>query len=116
MDSCIAASISSPSVGIGPAAPQDQVGDDPRPAGLVRGAEAGAVVAVEVLVEEDVVLPLRIGLEPLDPAEARPPAVGADEEDRDQPVAQVGGDLVEVIRLPEPVGYSSVNSSPRKRP
>src|SRR4051812_23250360 len=49
-----------------------QVGDEPGPAGLVRRAEAGAVVAVEVLEEEDVVLPLRVGLEPVDPAEARP--------------------------------------------
>ena len=36
----------------------DQVGDDPGPPRLVRGAEPGAVVAVEVLVEEDVVLPV----------------------------------------------------------
>ena len=34
------------------ALPHDQVGDQARPAGLVRGAEPGAVVAVEVLVEE----------------------------------------------------------------
>ena len=98
------------------AAAQDQVGDEPRPAGLVGGAEPGAVVAVEVLVEEDVVLPGRVGLEPLDPAEARPPAVLADEEERDQPV---GGGRRRSRRacscVPEPVGYSSVRSSPKKR-
>ena len=57
--------------------------------------EPGAVVAVEVLVEEQVVLPRRVVLEPLDPAEARPPAVVARHEERDQPVAEVGADLVE---------------------
>ena len=43
--------------GVDPVArpPADQVGDQPRPPRLVRGAEPGAVVAVEVLVEEQVV-------------------------------------------------------------
>ena len=94
---------------------QDQLGDETRPAGLMARAEPGAVVAVEVLVEEDVVLPGRVGLEPLDPAEARPPSVLADEEERDQPLAEVGGDLVERELLPEPVGYSTLRSSPKKR-
>ncbi len=40
-----------------------QAGDDPRPTGLVAGAEAGPVVPVEVLVEEDQVTPVRILLE-----------------------------------------------------
>jgi hypothetical protein len=31
---------------------QDQVGDEAGPAGLVEGADRGAVVAVEVLAEE----------------------------------------------------------------
>src|SRR4051795_7325387 len=35
----------------------DDLGDEPGPAGLVAGAEAGAVVAVEVLVEHQQVLP-----------------------------------------------------------
>ena len=39
-------------------------------------------------------------LQPLDPAEARAAAVRADEEERDQPVAQVVGDLVERQLLP----------------
>ena len=38
-------------------------GDDAGPAGLVAGAEAGAVVAVEVLVEQQAVAPVRIVLE-----------------------------------------------------
>ncbi len=80
----------------------DGVGDDAGPAGLVGGTQAGAVVAVEVLVEQQVVLPGRVGLEPLDAAEAGPAAVGADQEDRDQALAQVLGDLAERQLLPRP--------------
>ena len=66
-----------------------------RPAGLVGRAEPGAVVAVEVLVEHQVVLPRRVVLQPLGPPEAGPPAVRADQEDRDEPVLQVGDDGVQ---------------------
>src|SRR6478609_2008426 len=41
----------------------DQGRRQPGPSGLVTGADAGAVVAVEVLVEEDQVAPVRVGLE-----------------------------------------------------
>ena len=41
----------------------DQPGHQPGPTGLVRGAQAGAVVAVEVLVEQDVVPPVLVLLE-----------------------------------------------------
>ncbi len=41
----------------------DQVGDQPRPASLVRGAEPSSGVAVKVLMEEQVVMPGRITLE-----------------------------------------------------
>ena len=67
------------------AAAADHVRHDPRPPGLVRGAEPGAVVAVEVLVEEDVVLPVRVVLERVDPAVAGTSPVLADQEERDQP-------------------------------
>ena len=40
-----------------------QAGDDSRPTGLVAGPEAGPVVPVEVLVEEDQVTPVRVLLE-----------------------------------------------------
>src|SRR5438067_8396067 len=43
----------------------DQVGDEAGPPGLVRGSEAGAGVAVEVLVERDQVVPGRVLLEEL---------------------------------------------------
>ena len=52
-----------------------EAGDDPGPAGLMAGAEAGAVVAVEVFVELKVIAPVRIVLEFLDAAVDRTPAV-----------------------------------------
>src|SRR2546429_7894420 len=78
----------------------DQVGDQARPAGLVGGAEAGRVVAVEVLAEHEIVLPRRVVLQAIDPPEAGPSAIGAGEEDRDQPVLQVQRDGVQ--RQPPP--------------
>ena len=58
----------------------DQVGDEPGPAGLMRSAAAAAIVAVEVLVEQDVVLEVWIGLKFLvaaeDGAPARPDRAG----------------------------------------
>src|SRR6476620_3076227 len=44
----------------------DEVRDQAGPAGLVGGADASAGVAVEVLVEQQQVMPLGVGLELLD--------------------------------------------------
>src|SRR5580692_7573031 len=41
----------------------DQFGDEAGPAGLVTRTEAGAIVAVEILIEEQQVPPVRIALE-----------------------------------------------------
>ena len=56
---------SSTSLGVEVAEELDQRGDEPGPPRLVRRAESGAVVAVEVLVEQDQVAPVRIVLEAL---------------------------------------------------
>src|SRR5262245_29233767 len=56
-------------------------GDGPRPAGLMARAEAGAVVAVEVLVEQDEIAPVRILLELRAPSVDRPPPILAPQED-----------------------------------
>ena len=61
-------------LGIQDAVELDELGDESGPARLVTGAQPGAVVAVEVLVEEDVVAPMRIGLELLAAAVDRAPA------------------------------------------
>ena len=74
---------------------QDHIGDQAGPPGLVEGADRGAVVAVEVLAEDQVVLPGGVGLHLLGPAEACPPPVFVPGKQRDQPVLQVRGDPVE---------------------
>ena len=52
----------------------DQTGDDTGPAGLVAGANAGAVVAMEVLVEQQVVASIGIALKLFGAAKDRAPA------------------------------------------
>src|SRR5215212_9728558 len=58
----------------------DQIQHERRPAGLVRGAEPGAGVAVKVLVEEQQVAPLRVALEEAGVAVERPPPVAVERE------------------------------------
>ena len=53
-----------------------EVGDEAGPARLVRRAAPAAIVAVEVFVEEDVVLEIGIALELSIPSEDGAPAVG----------------------------------------
>src|SRR5688572_17141374 len=57
------------------AAHLDQAGDEAGPPGLMAGADAGAVVAVEVFVEQHVIAPVRIRLELFGPAVDRPAAM-----------------------------------------
>ena len=81
---------------LGSPAADDQVGDEPRPARLVRRAEPGAGVAVEVLVERDQVMPGRVALEQLvrrrRPAASRPSPL---EEQAGQPACELVRDLRE---------------------
>src|SRR5215470_18964951 len=74
----------------------EQLGDEARPAGLVAGADARAVVAVKVLVEEHEVTPVWVALEFLGAAVDGPASVGASQEDARQPPRQLRGDLPEV--------------------
>src|SRR5205814_2755468 len=78
----------------------EELRDEGRPAGLVTGADAGAVVPVEVLVEEEVIPPMGIRLELLRPAVDRPPSVGPAEEEPDEAPRQLTGDLPEVEPAP----------------
>ena len=80
----------------------DEVGDQAGPSGLVGGAEPGAVVAVEVFVERQQVVPGRVALEALRVAEDGPAAVGVVEEDADEPAAQLGVLLVAVVAVASP--------------
>src|SRR5437763_14582769 len=66
----------------------NQRGDEARPAGLVRSAEAHACVAVEVFVEEKAVAPVRVGLKFFVPAVHGPSAFAVA---RQYPHENVGG-------------------------
>src|SRR3954452_8040158 len=74
---------------------EQQVDDEGGPPGLVTGAEAGAVVAVEVLEEQQVVAPRGVlGEQPLSTEDgASSGLVG--EPDADQTVSQVAGHLTD---------------------
>ena len=71
---------------------EQKIDDQCRPSGLVRGAEPGPVVAVEVL-EEQQVVPGGVVLEPGRSTEDGPVAVGGAEEDRGEAVGEVLRDL-----------------------
>src|SRR5262245_42850981 len=67
-----------------------QLGDERGPAGLVAGADGRTRVAVEVLVERNQVVPVRIGLEERVAAEHRTPTLSVLEEDPREPLRQLG--------------------------
>ena len=71
-------------------------GDDPRPAGLVAGPEAGPVVAVEILVEQHEIAPVRVFLELPGSAIDRPPALLVLEKGVRQAARDLFGDLIQV--------------------
>src|SRR3954468_6511640 len=66
---------------------------DSRPTGLVARSQAGPVVSVEVLVEEDEVLEVRIVLELPGAPIHRPPAALVAKEDAREPPRELLGDL-----------------------
>src|SRR5262249_43281281 len=76
-----------------------EAGDAPGPAGLVAGAEARPVVAVEVLVEQDQVAPVRVLLElPRSPVN-RSPSISVSQEEVGEPTAYLLSHLIQV-RVP----------------
>ena len=92
----------------------DQLRDERRPAGLVRRAQPLARIAVEVLVEEQVVAPVADRVSSVESrALKRPQPVGAGPEEPDQPVRERCEISQSVSMSPEPVGNSTLYSSPR---
>src|SRR5262245_44020124 len=87
-------------LGVQQAIELDDFGHDAGPAGLVAGAEPGAVVAVEILIEQNVIAPVRVGLELLRAAVHRPPPVLVAQEHPAEPLADLFGDLVEIHHVP----------------
>ena len=92
----------------------DEVGDQRGPARLVGGADTTAGVAVEVLVEGQQVVPVRVGLEEADVAEDRAAAVLVVEIETRR-WARSSARTVRVTLLPEPAGCSMRMSSPKNR-
>jgi hypothetical protein len=72
---------------------EDEVCDQGGPAGLVHGPESGPVVAVEVLVEQQVVLPCGIVLQQVDATIDRSASVRPGEPNAYQPIGEVTGNL-----------------------
>src|SRR5262245_6627242 len=87
-------------------------GDDPGPAGLMARAEPGAVVAVEVLVEQDEIAPVGVLLELRAPSVYRPPPILASQEDAGQPARDLLGNLVQVHEPSGARGALDVKSLP----
>src|SRR3954453_514415 len=71
----------------------DQLRDDASPACLVARPKARSVISVEVLVEPDVILPMRIGLEFLRASVYRPAAGLIAGEDPSQSIRNFPGHL-----------------------
>src|SRR5271166_1743687 len=69
--------------GLGVEVPEDfdQGRHQPGPSGLMTGADTGAVIPVEILVEQQAVAPVGIALELLGSPEYRPPAGLVSQED-----------------------------------
>src|SRR5215216_536457 len=80
----------------------DQIGNERRPARLVRGTAAPPIVAVEILVERDVVPEITVCLKFFVTPENRAPAVGVADEKPQQTPAQLVRDLVESHHLARP--------------
>src|SRR5262249_53868848 len=70
--------------------------NDTGPTGLMAGAQAGAVVAMEVLVKQDQVAPVRVVLELLRPTVDRTPAILVLEEDAGASTRDLFSDLIQV--------------------
>src|SRR5271170_4265991 len=77
----------------------DKLCDHSGPSCLVAGPQTRPVIAMEVFVEQDVVLPLGISLEPLRTSVHRPPAGFIPQEDRFQSMSDIPSYLKEVHQL-----------------
>ena len=74
----------------------DQFRDQGRPAGLMAGTDAGAVVAVKIFVERDEIAPMIITLEFFRPAEDRPAAGVVTQKDPRQTLRDLAGHIPEI--------------------
>ena len=77
----------------------EEARDDPGPSGLLTGADAVTVVAVEIFVKQQMVTPIGIALEFLGSAKNRTPASFVAEENPGQPIGDFASDLEKVHQL-----------------
>ena len=77
----------------------DQAGDDTGPPGLVAGSDAGAVVAMEILVEQQVIAPIGIALKFFGTAENRSPSGFIAQKDRGEAIGDLLCHLEQVHQL-----------------
>ena len=82
----------------------DQFGDQGSPASLVTRADAGAIVGMEIFVEEEQIFPVRIALEDFGAAGDRPSAVFAANENMNQAAGDFGSHFPEVRFTPRASG------------
>src|SRR4051812_43583357 len=71
-------------------------GNDASPTGLMAGAEAGTIVAVKVLIEREVIAPVRVFLKLAGAPVDRPPARVVPQKDASQPALDLLGDLIQI--------------------
>ena len=90
----------------------DEFGHEAGPAGLVARAQSRPVVAVKVFIEENVVTPVRIGLELVRAPINWPLAFFISQKDPAQPIAISLETSKRFIILPDPVGHSILKLSP----
>src|SRR5215471_10677381 len=83
-------------LGVGGRKQMHAAGDDTGPAGLMAGAEAGAVVAVKVLVERQVITPVWVLLKRAGTPVDWPSAMVVPQKDADQPALDLLGDLIQI--------------------
>src|SRR5690349_2697348 len=74
----------------------DEFCNNPSPAGLVAGAKSSAIVAMEILIEKNIIAPVRVGLEFFGTAVYRPPTLFVPEKDAGEPPGNIHGHLEEV--------------------
>lgn len=82
----------------------DEFGNEPGPAGLVTGAQPGAIVTMEVFIEEDVIAPEGILLELFRAAMGGSSASFVTQENPREPVRDLFTHLEEVHEFPGPRG------------
>ena len=95
-----------------PAVHLDHLCHKPGPTGLVTGTQTSAIISVEVFIEQDIVLPVRILLKFLRPAVDRTPALASR---KNMLVNRSAISLLtsnRFIILPDPVGHSILKLSP----